>query len=77
MRFFCAIGGIVCAAGCVGKEEPVWMHGGCEDKGNGQIGVRGSPDTFLAEERIGKSKIKNQNAKIQIKYKKGIQEAVV
>jgi hypothetical protein len=47
------------------------MHGGCEEKARGIFGVRGSPDAFSAEERIGKSKIKNQNAKIQIKYKKG------
>jgi len=38
MRFFCIIGGWVCAAGCSGKEELVSMHGGREEKAKRHIG---------------------------------------
>ncbi len=71
MRFFCVTGGFVCGAGYTGKEEPVSMHGGCEEKARGKLGTQESPDTFFGGNRINKLKIKNQNAKIQIKYKKG------
>ncbi len=36
------------AAGWSGKEEPVSMHGGREEKAMGILGAVGSPDTFLA-----------------------------
>jgi len=39
----------------VGKEEIVSVHGGREENAKGISGVRGSPDTFLAEARMGKS----------------------
>jgi hypothetical protein len=38
---FLGFGGLVCAAGSSGKEEPASMHGRCEEKTRGQTGGEG------------------------------------